>query len=263
MIEKWIENIREVTNEFYYLMWRGYPRFVTSPKPKWNDMHLPIFTWHGVEPDDFERKLSYLSQNGYKRWGIKEFYEFIGGVKPNDMHVMITFDDGFESVWTKGAPILKKYGFRAVAFIVPAYIGHPQYLSWDQVLGMQESGLFDIQSHTLTHRTMIAEKPADRLSIEFELFESKRIIEYHVPGLNVDCLCYPRGLGSEGAVNLSKKNGYRANFWSGRPDRSLNRPGDDPYYIVRLKHDYIFRLPGRNRKNMATIFSAKFFRRLR
>ncbi|MCX9073281.1 MAG: polysaccharide deacetylase family protein [Candidatus Methanoperedens sp.] len=261
---KWIHSILESANEFNYLIRGRYANFVTSIEPKWMDTHLPIFTWHGVEPDEFDEELSFLSENGYSTWTLCDFYKFQEGVKPtNDRHVMITFDDGYESVWTVGGQILKKYGFQAVAFVTPTYIGQPGYLSWDQVSRMHESGFFDIQSHTLTHRAMIVRQPADRLSLEFELAESKRIIESHLPYLRVDCLCYPYGLGSDEAVALSKKTGYRANFWSGRADRSLNRPGDDPYYVVRLKHDYVFRLPGRNRKNMATIFSAKFFRRLR
>lgn len=74
-------------------------------------------------------------------------------------------------------------------------------------------------------------------------------------------LCYPWGMGSEEAVSLSKKAGYESNFWVTLDRRNSSTPGDSPYYIPRLKDDYLFRLPGRGRHSLWKIFQAKFNRR--
>lgn len=75
-------------------------------------------------------------------------------------------------------------------------------------------------------------------------------------------LCYPEGAGSALAISLSQEAGYRSNFWVVRRDRRTNKPGDSPYAISRLKDDYIFRLPGRDRQSLLEIFGKKLNRRV-
>ncbi|MBN1779930.1 polysaccharide deacetylase family protein [bacterium] len=94
-----------------------------------------------------------------------------------------------------------------------------------------------------------------------ELEKTKRSIESRLQGHTVRHLAYPWGTGSEEAVQCSKDAGYTGNFWSSLPGRPGNGPGGDPYRLVRLKHDYIWRLPGRNRRSLAELFLFKFRRR--
>jgi peptidoglycan/xylan/chitin deacetylase (PgdA/CDA1 family) len=220
-----------------------------------------VFAFHGVEPQLFEEQMKYLAANGYKTVSARQLLDFMAGdlLLPR-RSLLLTFDDGYESVWTQGAPILKKYGFQATAFIIPSFLGRPKYLTWEQVKLMHQSGLFDIQSHTLTHRPMTS---LETWNIENELRESKRLIEAFLPGHRVDHLCYPYGLGSPEAVEISRKVGYLTNFWSALPGGFLNTPKKNPYYVVRVKHDYIFRLPGKGRKSFFFIFRMKVFRRLK
>ena len=95
-----------------------------------------------------------------------------------------------------------------------------------------------------------------------DLERSRRCIADHLEGHRVRHLCYPYGVGSELSVRLSRENGYVSNFWSIRRDRRNNRPGDDPFAIVRLKADYIFRLPGRGRRTLLSVLAVKARRRL-
>ena len=126
--------------------------------------------------------------------------------------------------------------------------------------------------------------------ILFELTKSKQIIEEHLEGKTVRHLCYPDYAGSVLSIELSKKAGYMSNFWGwdvsslkdkkkyasdpyfvgykkpfwgweciqGKP---TNRPGDDPYSIVRLPGDYIFRLPGEERRSISRIMIKKILRK--
>lgn len=258
------KHFSEVFNEVRYLTGHHYADFVTARDPIWSDDAVHVFTYHGVEPGLFAEQMAYLAANGYSTYNIDDFLQFLTlGRKPDKKGVLLTFDDGVETVWTKGAPILEKYAFQAVAFIVPTWVGTRGFLDWSQIADMHRSGLFDIQSHTMTHRPEVCGQGIDMVEIERELTRSKYAIAERLPNHTVEHLCYPQGAGSDTAVSISKKVGYKTNFWSGRLDRSLNRAGDDPYYVVRLKHDYIFRLPGEGRRSWLPILSQKVTRRLK
>jgi hypothetical protein len=88
-----------------------------------------------------------------------------------------------------------------------------------------------------------------------ELEGSKRRIEEMLPGHRVRHFCYPWWNGCERAVQLSKESGYESNFWGRLIRRPANRPGDDPFHIVRLRDYYIFRLPGEGRKSLRAVAS--------
>jgi len=252
----------EVSDEVRFLTDPKVSGFITESNPVFPKDRVAIFTLHGVEPG-FDEQMDYLARHGYKTIlpaDLMAILEKRAPVPPKA--VMVTFDDGYETVWTKGAEILKRNGLTATAFIVPGFIGTPGYLTWKQVDEMMASGLFDIQSHTMTHRAMIARTPADLPEMERELVESRAQIEQHLPGHKCVHLCYPYGLGSEDGVRLSKKAGYLSNFWSRRLDRLMNAPGDDPFYIGRIKHDFIRRLPGGPRVALSSLILQKFTRRL-
>jgi hypothetical protein len=91
-----------------------------------------------------------------------------------------------------------------------------------------------------------------------ELDGSKRRIEEKLPGHRVRHFCYPWWSGCGAAMELSKKIGYATNFLGILPDRRTNSPGDDPYRIVRLLDDYLFRLPGDGRRSLISILAERF-----
>lgn len=96
----------------------------------------------------------------------------------------------------------------------------------------------------------------ERTLIE-ELEGSKRRIEEKLPGHRVRHFCYPWWHGCERAVQLSKDLGYESNFWGRLLRRPANRPGDDPFRIVRLRDYYLFRLPGEGRRSLRTVSSER------
>lgn len=95
-----------------------------------------------------------------------------------------------------------------------------------------------------------------------DLTRSKKILEdkLHKP---IYSLCYPWGAGSELALQVSKEAGYTSNFWVTVHCRRSNKPGDSPFFIPRLKDDYLFRLPGQGRKSLLEIFKMKLRRRVK
>lgn len=76
-------------------------------------------------------------------------------------------------------------------------------------------------------------------------------------------LCLPFTLGGEAVVRACGAVGIEALFWGVRVDRRYNRPGMDLRASVRLKSDFVQRLPGSGRKALPLIYLAKVGRRLR
>lgn len=101
-----------------------------------------------------------------------------------------------------------------------------------------------------------------RERITSSLLKAKEMIETRLAGKTVRHLAYPWGQGSDLSAACSKEAGYVSNFWSTITRRSSNRPGDDPFRIVRLKHDFIWRLPGQGRKPLRHVFLFKAKRRI-
>ena len=156
-----------------------YPPFVTGgPLPRG---HVPVFVFHSLEPESFERKIRYLAENGYQTLSADEYFQVLVKAGPApDRAVLLTFDDGRGSLWSVGYPLLRRYGMRGVVFLVPGRTesrpgplgptwddaregrvpaavvrereaGEGAFLSWEEVEALARSEVFDFQSHTLTH----------------------------------------------------------------------------------------------------------------
>ena len=184
---------RKNAPDIFAIIMRNYPRFVTEKEPKKSLDEIPVFTFHTVAPDSFEEKLKYLAQNGYRTLSGQEFRASMSGEIAIPPHsVLLTFDDGRASLYSVAFPLLQKYGFRAVAFIIPGLIpetappaqtyadfasghasaedllererGEEPLCSWEELETMHESGVIDFQSHTLYHHQVcVAEELVDFL----------------------------------------------------------------------------------------------------
>ena len=71
-----------------------------------------------------------------------------------DKYVILVFDRGYKTTFTKAKPILDKYDFKATLFIACDRTQSPKGLSWDQLRQLQNEG-HDIQSHGSTHLKLI------------------------------------------------------------------------------------------------------------
>jgi peptidoglycan/xylan/chitin deacetylase (PgdA/CDA1 family) len=64
--------------------------------------------------------------------------------------VSINFDDGYESAYVNGVPILDSAGLKSTSFIITQLVGHPGFITKDQLFALQASG-HEIGAHTRTH----------------------------------------------------------------------------------------------------------------
>lgn len=145
-----------------------------------------------------EEHFKLISRN-FKSLFIGEFYDIrIGRGKSDKRHIIITFDDGYLDNWTLVFPMLQKYRLKATVFVSPEFVNpenvirpnysdfksgnanredimHKGFLSWQEMKLMEESGLVDIQSHTMSHT---------------KYFVSDRLLGVHHPGGDI---LYPTG----------------------------------------------------------------------
>ena len=67
----------------------------------------------------FKMQMKYLKNKGYKTLNCTELYLWRKGkIKLTKKSVLITFDDGYIGQEKYAMPILKKYNFKATAFII-------------------------------------------------------------------------------------------------------------------------------------------------
>jgi peptidoglycan/xylan/chitin deacetylase (PgdA/CDA1 family) len=111
-----------------------------------------------VSEAEFEMQVRFVAERGLAV-SLDDIARFLRGQRRlPEGAVMLTCDDGAQSVLTKAAPILKRYGVPMVAFITtqaidagPSRLAVPEpFLSWEEVGRLQEFGI-TIGSHGLTH----------------------------------------------------------------------------------------------------------------
>ena len=88
---------------------------------------LPILTFHAIDdrpsvislaPEVFRRGMAKLSKNGYRTLSLLETVDCLQRETPfPDRSLVITFDDGFHSVYKEAFPVLQRYGMSATVFL--------------------------------------------------------------------------------------------------------------------------------------------------
>ncbi|CAN5429511.1 hypothetical protein BH10PAT3_BH10PAT3_4700 [soil metagenome] len=73
------------------------------------------------------------------------------GARPFEVPLIsVTFDDGWESVYTAALPILQRLGIPTTQYIITTTLSSYSYVSAGQIQSMQEAG-HEIAAHTITH----------------------------------------------------------------------------------------------------------------
>ena len=107
---------------------------------------------YGVNPEDFARQMAMIAHAGYETIDLDTFVRFVQGesVDLPPLPLLLTFDDARADSWTGSDGILTELGFNAVMFVDVGRVeaGDPEYLTWDQLEGIQQSGRWDLQLHS-------------------------------------------------------------------------------------------------------------------
>ena len=178
----------------------------------------PVGTKHGiyVTKKEFESQLAYLKRTGCTTLTFADAKAVEEGKRIIPKRpVILTFDDGYEDNYIYAFPLLKKYSFAAVIFL----IGNASIKTnaWDAAEGEPEARLMnDMQikemaaygiefgAHSLNHKklTEIPLKEARR-----EIEQSKQKIEKRL-GKPIISFAYPYGKVNEELKRVVKEAGF-------------------------------------------------------
>jgi peptidoglycan/xylan/chitin deacetylase (PgdA/CDA1 family) len=194
----------------------------SKPEPV-DSVRVPILMYHHIEelsgeqasdpdyqqlfvaPQAFRDQMSYLKDNGYHTITFAELVgAFRGEVALPANPVIITFDDGWDDIYTVAYPILREHGLRATFFIATNWIENLEgVVSWQQLEEMSAGGM-EFGSHSFTHPYLTTADPDWR---KYELEESKAALERHT-GKTITALAYPYGLYDDTVIQAVKDAGY-------------------------------------------------------
>jgi peptidoglycan/xylan/chitin deacetylase (PgdA/CDA1 family) len=160
-----------------------------------------------VQPEEFDKEMDYLYMNGYTPITLKELNliwqrQEVMPPKP----IVLTFDDGDYGVYKYAYPVLEKYKFKSILFLITKYVKYHThfYMQRYEIEEMMKSGLFEIGSHTVDHVNLARISPEKAL---FELQQSKEDIKNY---LNYDAtsFCYPSGGFDSQVLEYVQECGY-------------------------------------------------------
>lgn len=135
----------------------------------------------------------------------------LDGDDADTLGVALTFDDAYESVYTKAWPILRDKGIPVTVFVLSGSVGNNGYMSWDQLREMAEHDLVTIGNHSLDHGTMLqragesAEAHAERITRELDQ-GAKRIKEKL--GIETELFAHPYGEFSQPVLQALEDRGW-------------------------------------------------------
>jgi peptidoglycan/xylan/chitin deacetylase (PgdA/CDA1 family) len=186
----------------------------------------PVFTYHKigtapagaldpflfVTPDSFAEQLDALNRH---KFVSSTLMDLCGESKEPRRRAILTFDDGCQTVFKNGLPILAKFKYHAIQFIVADLIGKRN--EWDVAKGETPAPSMDkaeimewlaagheIGSHTSTHPNL---KRVSLQQAREEIFGSKRKLE-DMFGIPIRHFCYPSGKSNDAIQQLVGEAGY-------------------------------------------------------
>lgn len=214
-----------------------------------------------IHTSKFRRQMETIRQMGIKVITLAEFtaWKKNAGTLPENS-ILITFDDGWKSVYTDAYPILKEFGFPFTLFLYKNYVdGGGKALTLPMIEEMAANGA-TIGSHSVSHPYPLTVKSYRKKGpdaydayLRKEIGESKRFLESKFP-VKVTTYAYPGGYFTEEMPALGQEFGYDFMF-TVLPGK-IKRPLPDeklPRYIILGNYDKIFETATTFREAAATV----------
>ncbi len=217
-----------------------YHRFVSHPE--WQKSTLSMYR---LPVTEFSWQMKYLKEHGIVPISLEQLkaYWFEGKPLP-DKAVLLTFDDGFNSIYHKAYPVFRKFGYPGVLFLYTDFIrGQNKSLRYTEIEAMQRKGMA-VESHTKSHLNLGLEEekrePADfNRILDEELSEPLSFISEKF-NRKATILAYPYGVYDDTIVKKTQEKGYQMAFTvnKGPNDRTVSALKLRRYLILYpLGHD--------------------------
>ena len=211
-----------------------------------NKTQLPVVMYHQLTKNinrtgaycitlgQFENDLKFLQSKGYSTIDIEQLISHVKhGTPLPEKPVIITFDDGYETVYSYAAPMLEDYGMCAVASVVGSFADlytaandHTlsySYMTWEQIAELSKGNIIEIQNHSYDlHKTDKAgrhgaQKVSTESVSEYSAFLNDDIGRMQTlltekTGKRAQAFTYPFGSYSKESKQIIKAMGFDAAF---------------------------------------------------
>ncbi|WP_338470954.1 polysaccharide deacetylase family protein [Niallia sp. XMNu-256] len=158
------------------------------------------FSYDKIRFEKFKQQMHYLIDNHYNTLTFEDLNNLEGKETANsNKNILITFDDGYYNNYHLVYPFMKNVGLKFNVFLEVGAIGKKnEYLTWDMVKEMNESGIVNFGAHTLNH---VDARFIDKQRIDNEFLLANEIILTKV-GIDVNDFCFPYGMYDNRIVKL-------------------------------------------------------------
>ena len=221
--------------------------------------NLPVVMYHHITEkpgragkyvitaNELRRDLEKIQQSGYVTVTVRDLIDYVDGKKQlPEKIIMLTFDDGFESVRELAWPLLKEKQMCAEIFAVGSITetysqNHDRnvnyaYLNWDDLRELDESEEFEVHNHTYDmHSTnnkgrkglsrKRGESPIDyEETLKDDLLHMQELLK-SCSGVESLAIAYPFGSYSNETLGIVRSLGFKSSFVC---EERINRivPGD-------------------------------------
>lgn len=183
-----------------------------------------------VDPEEFAAQMKALERAGWTAVTLDELaaYWHSGISLPHGKPIVVSFDNGYQSQYTRALPILRKLGWVGdeniqLTGLPPSQGG----LGDDEIRGLVRAG-WELDTQGISHADLIA---LDSRQLHEQVASSRATIQrrFHVP---VNWFCYPSGHYDATVIAAVKAAGYKGSTtvvpgWAA--------PSEDPYQLHRLR----------------------------
>ncbi len=217
---------------------------------------IPVLMYHLVVKDDekttfyptnenvmtvkqFTEHMEYLHDNEYYTLTMDEFYCYmINMCTVPEKSVLITIDDGYQSVYRYILPVLRQFHFNAVSFVVtsrvdeiskPWSVDPRAFMGWDQINKARKNyPHLEFHSHSHDQHRIIE---GVKIPSIIEYTNALTDVQTASVLLGSDVYAYPFGHVTETIVRALQESGYRMAFGIGEGVHA--QLGTDLYRIPR------------------------------
>lgn len=215
---------------------------------------IPAFCYHDVVEDNdtktlekdpyavtvsrLEQHFKMFKENGFTPISMQQYEDYLNGKgQLPEKPVLLSFDDGRASMYTRIYPLLKKYNYPAVFAIILSYVDTVPptdigpVVTWDQLKEMENSGLVTVASHTYNlHNFIVSNAYGDRNQnagtiwwtennvyeseadfkkrIDNDLQMGQKVFTEHM-GHSIDILVWPFGMYNAYDAERASQLGYK------------------------------------------------------
>jgi peptidoglycan/xylan/chitin deacetylase (PgdA/CDA1 family) len=181
-------------------------------------VQVPILMYHVIEDPpagapwpqlyvsaaEFASQMAWLDRHGYTATTLTEIWRnWHHGEALPPRPVVITFDDGYRSVFENALPVLEDLGWPGVLNLKVDNVGAPWGISERHVRSLVAAG-WELGAHTITHADL---RTLDDAALKHEVAGSRARIAKRF-GVRVDFFCYPAGRYDRRVISAVRHAGF-------------------------------------------------------